>query len=231
MITHVVPGSIGTDGCRAVLFDLDGTVLDTAPDLLRALNVLRARRGLPALPEAGFRLEISRGARAMLGHGLPGFAEAGQDARMALVEEFLALYQDEVYRDTALFPGMAEVMDALDQAGIAMAIVTNKPERMALALLEAMALSPRFPVILGGDSLAERKPHPLPALTACERLGIDPRATLFVGDDPRDIDCGRAAGCRTVAVRWGYTDTADIACWGADATIAHPRELLALAGR
>lgn len=231
MSTDALPVDAGANGCRAVLFDLDGTVLDTAPDLLRAVNALRARRGLVALPEPGFRLEISRGARSMLSHGLPGFIEAGHDERLALIDEFLAVYQDDVYRDTVLFPGMAEVIDGLDQAGIVMAIVTNKPERMALALLEAMALTSRFPVILGGDSLSERKPHPLPALTACAQLGIDPGATLFVGDDPRDIDCGRAAGCRTVAVRWGYTDTADIEQWGADAIIAHPRELLALAGR
>lgn len=218
-----------TGSCRAVLFDLDGTVLDTAPDLLRAINVMRASRALPLLPPEGFRLEISRGARAMLGRGLPEFTDADTDVRSALVEEFLALYQDDVYRDTVLFPGMTEVMDALDAAGIAMAIVTNKPERMAVDLLKAMGLTSRFPVILGGDSLAERKPHPLPALTACDQLDVDPRDTLFVGDDPRDIDCGRAAGCRTVAVRWGYTDIADIGQWGADVIIDQPLDLLALA--
>lgn len=228
MSTLIDAQAAGTVRCRAVLFDLDGTVLDTAPDLLRALNTLRTRRALPPLPEAGFRLEVSRGARAMLGHGLPGFLDAGSEERMALVEEFLAVYQDDVYRHSVLFPGIAGLLDALDGAGIAMAIVTNKPERMALALLQAMQLAPRFPVILGGDSLAERKPHPLPALTACAQLDVDPRAAIFVGDDPRDIDCGRAAGCRTVAVRWGYTDIADIDSWGADAIIDQPQDLLAL---
>lgn len=221
--------AVGTFRCRAVLFDLDGTVLDTAPDLLRALNVVRERRGLPMLDDKGFRLEISRGARAMLGYGLPGFASGTDEDRRLLVEEFLAVYQDDVYRDTILFPGMAALMDALEAAGIAMAIVTNKPERMAVALLEAMGLAPRFPVILGGDSLPERKPHPMPARVACDRLGVHPATALFVGDDPRDIDCGRAAGCRSIAVRWGYTDTGDIEGWGADAIVAHPRQLLAMA--
>ncbi len=230
MTRPVAKPAAGPFRCRAVLFDLDGTVLDTAPDLLRALNVLRERRGLPLLADEGFRLEISRGARAMLGHGLPGFADAADDQRHRLVDEFLAVYQDDVYRHSVLFPGMAAVMDALDAAGIAMAIVTNKPERMAVTLLEAMGLAPRFPVILGGDSLPERKPHPLPAIVACERLGVEPQAALFVGDDPRDIDCGRAAGCRSIAVRWGYTDAGDIDQWGADAIIAQPQDLLALTG-
>lgn len=213
-------------GRRAVLFDLDGTVLDTAPDLLRALNAMRARRDLPPLAESGFRPQVSLGARAMLGYGLPGFAEAGDGARQTLVREFLDTYQDDLHRHSALFPGMDALLDALEAQGVAMAIVTNKPEGMAVALLEALRLAPRFPVILGGDSLPERKPHPLPALTACARLGVDPRSAVFVGDDPRDIDCGRAAGCRTVAVRWGYGDNGDIGSWGADAVISRPLDLL-----
>lgn len=211
-----------------MLFDLDGTVLDTAPDLLATMNTLRARRGLPAIVLKGFREQVSRGARAMLGVGLPEFAHVNGDEMARIVDEFLAAYEDEIFRDTVLFPGMAATMDVLDARGIPMAIVTNKPVRMAGRLLDAMQLSSRFPVLLGGDSLAERKPHPLPVLTACERLGVDPARTLFVGDDARDVQAGAAAGCRTVAVAWGYVDVEALPTWGADAVIDHPSELLGL---
>ncbi len=214
--------------CDAVLFDLDGTVLDTAPDLLATMNTLRSRRNLPAMAMDGFRGQVSRGARAMLGVGLPECAQAQGDELAAIVDEFLAAYESDIFRDTVLFPGMADIMDALDARAIPMAIVTNKPVRMAERLLDAMQLSNRFPVLLGGDSLAERKPHPLPVLTACERLGVEPARTLFVGDDARDVQAGSAAGCRTVAVAWGYVDAEAMPHWGADAIIEHPSELLAL---
>lgn len=216
--------------CDAVLFDLDGTVLDTAPDLLATMNTLRSRRGFPAIVLAGFREQVSRGARAMLGVGLPECADAQGGELAGLVDEFLVAYEGEIFRDTVLFPGMADTMDALDRLAIPMAIVTNKPVRMAQRLLDAMQLSARFPVLLGGDSLAERKPHPLPVFTACERLGVDPARALFVGDDARDVQAGAAAGCRTVAVSWGYVDAQSLQDWGADAVIDHPAELLGLIG-
>lgn len=212
--------------CEAVLFDLDGTVLDTAPDLLAAANALRLRRGLPVLPLNGFREQVSRGARAMLAVGLPEFADIPAPTQLQIVDEFLAVYEREIHRDTLLFPGMADVLDALDANGIAAAIVTNKPVRMAERLLDAMNLSRRFPVVLGGDSLPERKPHPRPVLTACERLGVDPARAFFVGDDERDIRAGAAAGCVTIAVTWGYVDAERLPHWGADAIIDHPAELL-----
>jgi 2-phosphoglycolate phosphatase len=214
--------------CDAVLFDLDGTVLDTAPDLLATMNTLRSRRGLPAIALNGFRDQVSRGARAMLGVGLPGFAHLQGDALATIVDEFLAAYEEEIFRDSVLFPGMASVMNVLDARGIPMAIVTNKPVRMAERLLDAMQLSSRFAVLLGGDSLAERKPHPLPVLTACARMGVDPVRAVFVGDDARDVQAGAAAGCRTVAVAWGYVDVDALPQWGADAVIERPDELLAL---
>lgn len=214
--------------CAAVLFDLDGTVLDTAPDLLLALNSLRRRRVLPDLALPGFRGQVSRGAGAMLTVGLPGFAEADQATRSALVEEFLGAYQAQIHQDTVLFPGMAETLNELERLGVALAIVTNKPLALARPLLAAMNLTTRFPVLLGGDSLPERKPHPQPVLTACAALGVAPARALFVGDDARDVEAGRAAGCRTVAVTWGYVEGQTLADWGADAIIDHPRELLSL---
>lgn len=214
----------------AVLFDLDGTVLDTAPDLLHALNVLRERRDLAPFPLPGFRVRVSRGARAMLGAGLPGFVDADATQQAALVEEFLAAYTQRIYADTVLFPGMADALDRLQAHGLVFAIVTNKPEAMALDLLAAMDLRRRFPVILGGDSLRERKPHPLPLIEACTRLQVDPKQALMVGDDPRDIEAGRAAGCGTVAVAWGYAQAEELPGWNADAVIEHPAQLPALAG-
>lgn len=212
----------------AVLFDLDGTLVDSAPDLLRAANRLRAARGLPPLALAGFRGQVSRGARAMLGVAFPDFPALPAPDQQALVGELLAAYAADLHADGGLFDGMAPVLDHLAARDVALGIVTNKPLSLAEALLAAMALRPRFGIVLGGDSLAERKPHPLPVLVACEALGVAPARTLFVGDDARDVAAGRAAGCRTVAVRWGYVDGEDLDAWGADAVIAEPAELPAL---
>lgn len=214
--------------CRAILFDLDGTVLDTAPDLLAAVNVVRAGRGLPPRILDGFRSQVSRGARAMLAAGLPGFAQAGPERQMADVHEFLAAYHGRVCHYSRLFDGMAQVLERCAARGLAMAIVTNKPEAMAVDLLAAMDLGRYFPVLLGGDSLAERKPHPLPVLTACQRLGVVPAQACMVGDDERDIGAGRAAGCTTVAVTWGYADPALLPDWRADVVIDRPGRLLEL---
>lgn len=212
---------------EAVLFDLDGTLVDTAPDLLAAVNALRAGEGLAPMSLAGFRGQVSRGARAMLAAGIPAFADAGNEVQQAWVARLLASYGDRVYRHSTLFPGVAGLLDGLRRRGIAMAVVTNKPERMAVELLAAMGLAGDFPVVLGGDSLAERKPHPLPVLTACARLGVAPQASWFLGDDARDIEAGRAAGSLTVAVTWGYADPAEIAGWQADRVIDDPAHALA----
>lgn len=211
----------------AVLFDLDGTLVDTAPDLLAAVNELRAGEGLAPMSLAGFRWQVSRGARAMLAAGIPAFADAGDEVQQAWVARLLATYGARVYRHSTLFPGVADLLDGLRRRGIALAVVTNKPERMAVELLAAMGLADDFPVVLGGDSLAERKPHPLPVLTACERLGVAPQATWFLGDDARDVEAGRAAGSLTVAVTWGYADPGEIAGWRADRVIDDPAQALA----
>lgn len=211
----------------AVLFDLDGTLVDTAPDLLAAVNELRAGEGLAPMSLAGFRWQVSRGARAMLAAGIPAFAAADEAAQQAWVARLLAVYGAAVYRHSTLFDGIADLMAGLRRRGIAMAVVTNKPERMAVELLAAMGLAADFPVVLGGDSLAERKPHPLPVLTACARLGVAPAQAWFLGDDGRDIEAGRAAGCLTVAVTWGYADVDDVAAWRADRVISAPAQALA----
>ncbi len=213
---------------HAVLFDLDGTILDTAPDLLAALNGLRARRGLEPAAMSGFRSLVSRGSRAMLDWGLPGFAGADEAARRADIDDFLAIYLADVCSRTCLFEGMAALLDDLAERGLPLAVVTNKPILLAQQVLDYLDLSRRFGAILGGDSLARRKPDPLPVLTACTQLGVAPAQALMVGDDERDIVSGRVAGCTTIAVTWGYGSRDDIAGWQPDAVIDAPSQLLRL---
>lgn len=216
------------EGLPAVLFDLDGTVLDTAPDLLAALNGLRRRRGLDAVAMEGFRPLVSRGSRAMLDWGLPGFAGGDEARRRADVDEFLDLYLADVCSRSCLFPGMAGLLDELAARATPLAVVTNKPILLARQVLDELGLSHRFGAILGGDSLARRKPDPLPVLTACQQLGVAPGRALMVGDDERDVLAGRAAGCTTVAVTWGYGRRDDIDAWQPDAIIDEPAQLLVL---
>lgn len=213
-----------------LLFDLDGTLLDTAPDMLATVNTLRARRGLSPVPMAGFRDQVSRGARAMLAAGMPEFASDHPDDLAALVAEFLTVYAADISQHSVLFPGMAQVLDALDARGLPAAIVTNKPVALADQLLHALDLHRRFVTVIGGDSFSERKPHPLPLLTACERMDVAPDHVLMIGDDRRDIEAGRAAGSRTVAAAWGYADAAEVASWQADIVLEHPLQLLDLLG-
>ncbi len=219
---------MSTSAITGVLFDLDGTVLDTAPDMLATVNVLRARRGLAPAPMAGFRDQVSRGARAMIAAGLPEFDSDDPRAVAELVGEFLAVYAVDISRHSVLFPGMAEVLDTLAARSLPVAIVTNKPEALADQLLHALDLHRRFVTVIGGDSLAERKPHPLPLLVACERMAVTPGRVLMVGDDRRDIEAGRAAGSRTVAAAWGYADAVEVASWQADVTLDRPLQLLDL---
>ncbi len=214
--------------CEAVLFDLDGTVVDTAPDLLRAVNLLRWRRGLAAMPMAGLRGQVSQGSRAMLAAAIPQFELRPPETQAALVQELLAAYGADISCDSRPFAGVTAVLDALAARRMLLGIVTNKPVELARQLLRALGLEARFQVLIGGDSLAERKPHPLPVLTACTRLGVGPARAVFVGDDSRDVEAGRRAGCATVAVTWGYSPPASIAAWGACAIIDTPAQLLDL---
>jgi len=207
----------------AVLFDLDGTLVDSAHDLLASANALRAVRGLAAMELAAFRPSVSRGARAMLSAAIPGFTHADE----AVVAEFLEHYGRAPAQQSRLFPGMDAVLEHIEEAGLAWGIVTNKAEALARAVIEALGLHTRCAVLIGGDTLAERKPHPLPLTEACRRLDVDPAASLYLGDDPRDIEAARAAGVRGIAVQWGYFDAAHPpAAWGAARVLAEPRELL-----
>ncbi|HET6602918.1 MAG TPA: phosphoglycolate phosphatase [Xanthomonadaceae bacterium] len=208
-----------------VLFDLDGTLVDSAPDLLTSLNRLLAEHHRPAVEAARLRPVVSKGGMAMLGIGFPELAEPG---RKALLPRFLGLYAQTIAVNSAPFDGIAEVLEAITSAGSRWGVVTNKPEALALALLEGLAMRADCAVLIGGDTLPERKPHPLPLREACARLGMSVIQAVYVGDDERDILAARAAPMPSVAALWGYRlDHEHVADWNADRLAAEPRELLA----
>jgi len=211
---------------RTVLFDLDGTLADTAPDLAYALNCVLQQQGRDALPFAQIRPVVSHGGAALisLGFGL-GPGHNGYDALRA---ELLRIYQENLTRHTNLFPGMAELLDTLEQRGMNWGVVTNKPAWLTDPLMDQLGLSTRAACIVSGDTTANRKPHPEPLLLACRQAGSMPQQCLYVGDAERDIEAGRRAGMHTAVALFGYLDEQDTPQrWGADTLIAHPLELLA----
>ena len=222
-----VRGHIGWPAApQAVLFDLDGTLADTAGDLGGALNTLRVARGLAPLPLADLRPYASAGARGLIGVGLdlhPGDAEF-EPTRLAFLEAYLACLADT----TALFEGMAELLDQLEARGLKWGVVTNKPHRFTVPVMQGLGLMARAGSVISGDSTAHAKPHPLPLLTACEQLGVQPERCLYVGDDLRDIQAAQAAQMPSAAAAWGYIGhNGEIDSWGADVIAAQPLDLLA----
>lgn len=210
---------------HAVLFDLDGTLVDSALDLGGAGNDLRERRGLPPLPLEVFRPLTGTGARGMLRVAL---GTTPEDADFeALKDEYLAIYATRLTRLTRVFDAMAPVLDALDAAALPWGIVTNKHSRFAEPVVAGTGLATRSRVLVCGDTTARAKPFPDPLLEAARRLAVDPAHCLYVGDDLRDIQAGRAAGMGTVAAAWGYLgDGEPIEAWGADHLARTPAELL-----
>jgi N-acetyl-D-muramate 6-phosphate phosphatase len=211
----------------AVLFDLDGTLADTAPDLGAALNRLRAERGLAELPVAAVRPYASMGARGLL-H--VGFGLAPEDAGYAeLRDAFLEYYDGELCVRTKLFPGMGELLASLEVRGLRWGIVTNKAARFTDRIVAALGLSERASCVVSGDTTAHTKPHPAPLLHAATQLGLATERCCYVGDDLRDVQAARAAGMRSVAVEYGYHGVGNGGprSWSADAVIARPLELLA----
>jgi N-acetyl-D-muramate 6-phosphate phosphatase len=209
---------------RAVLFDLDGTFADTAPDLAGAINAMRRERGLPDLPPSATRPVASHGARGLLNAGF-GIDPDHPDYR-AMREEFLALYERNICRETRLFPGTSELLDTIEQQGLRWGIVTNKAERLARLLLGELGVSPRAACIIGGDSTPHLKPHPRPLLAACGVIGEAPGACIYVGDDRRDMEAAHAAGMKAAVARWGYLNGGDPETWNADWLIKNPQDLL-----
>lgn len=209
---------------RGVLFDLDGTLLDSAPDMVEAINILRRERGEPDMPHALLRPHVSKGARAMIG---ASFAHLDHDGREALVRPFLDAYERILGRYCVLFDGIAEMLDALEADGVRWGIVTNKPEYLAKQLMPILGWSERCGVMIGGDSLPERKPHPLPLLHSAEVLGVAAQDCVYVGDDERDIVAARAAGMPSIVALWGYRlPGVDPLDWKGDAMIEHAHALL-----
>jgi len=209
---------------QAVLFDLDGTFADTAPDLAYALNCMRVSRQLPLLPVATTRAYTSMGARGLLGVGLDVTPEHPDYAAMR--DEFLAHYEANLCRETQLFPGMAELLDELERRGLKWGIVTNKAERYTHPLLKLLGVDHRAACVIGGDTTGKTKPDPAPLFAATNRMGIAPRHCIYVGDDRRDVQAGRAAGMKTIVVKFGYLHGNDPESWDADALIDTPGELL-----
>jgi phosphoglycolate phosphatase len=209
---------------KLALFDLDGTLLDSAPDMVATVNRMRERRGGGAMPLAALRPHVSRGARAM---SAAAFPELGGEVPPELIREFLETYESELGRHGMPFAGVPELLDALEAAGGRWGIVTNKPEYLARKLMPLLGWESRCAILVGGDTLPERKPHPLPLLHAAGQLGVDIADCAYVGDDQRDIDAARAAGMRSVVALWGYRLPGEApAEWGGDALVEVASDLL-----
>ncbi len=210
---------------RLVLFDLDGTLVDTAPDLAYALNQTLIRQGRPELPFPVIRPHVSHGGLALI---RLGFGIEPDDPQFdTLRQEFLDIYLANLTRETRLFPGMDEVLSNLEAASIPWGIVTNKPSWLTDPLMQQLALTDRAVAIVSGDTTGNRKPHPEPILYACQKAAVDPAVSLYIGDAQRDIEAGNRAGATTLTALFGYlgeTDTPED--WGADGTLLSPREIL-----
>ena len=213
---------------KAMLFDLDGTLADTFPDLVLALEETFREAGRIGLNESlstdRLRPFVSKGARSMVAAAA---SESDSDIIEALHDRFLALYLEGIARKTRLYAGIAPLLEWLEGQGLAWGVVTNKLFAPSLRLLTALGLEQRAACIVGGDSAAHAKPHPDPMLLACERISIPPEAIVFVGDARTDIEAGRSVGALTVSAGWGYLDPADPPSgWGADIHVDSPHELL-----
>ena len=210
---------------QAVFFDLDGTFADTAPDLGAAFNHVRALHKLPPLPIALTRLQASHGSAGLLKLGFNVTPDSAEFP--ALRDAFLAYYSANICVHTTLFEGMAELVDNLEQRGLPWGIVTNKPHRFTLPLMQALGYDQRAVCLVSGDTCAHPKPHPDPLLYAAKVTGVAPQKCIYLGDDKRDIDAGCSAGMKTLIALFGYIDPkADLKIWQADATIASPLQVL-----
>ena len=214
---------------RALLFDLDGTLIDSAPDLAGAGNDMRLARGLEAHPLEHYRPMVGSGARGMVGRA---FGVEPDDASFAaLRDEFLQRYEARMTRETRVFAQMVPVLQALATHAMPWGIVTNKVTRFSEPLVRSLDLLAGAATLVCGDTTPHAKPHPQPLLEAARRIGVAPDQCSYIGDDLRDVQAGRAAGMVTIAVRWGYLGQGEpVEAWGADHIVATPNELLKLLG-
>jgi 2-phosphoglycolate phosphatase len=217
----------GFQGVRAVLFDLDGTLIDSAPDLGASADGMRVRRGMPSLPLDRYRAHAGSGARGML---RVAFGITPEHADYAgLKDEFFSEYERCLTHRTRAFDGVSDVLARIVGEGLRWGVVTNKSQRFTTPLTEAMALFETASVVISGDTTPHSKPHPEPLLEAARRLMLSPSQCIYVGDDERDILAGKAAGMPTVAARYGYLGPdADVTAWLADAEVSSPLQLLKL---
>ena len=210
---------------KTVLFDLDGTLADTAPDLAAALNAVRQAKGKPALPFEQIRPAVSHGGKALIevGFNLSPDSDEAETLRLQLLDH----YRDNIANHTRLFSGMEEVLDHIEQSGANWGVVTNKPGWLTEPLMAELGLQPRAACIISGDTLNERKPHPAPLLHACELAGSQPEDCVYIGDAERDIMAGKRAGMHTLLALFGYLDESDQPHeWGADASVESPQAIL-----
>jgi phosphoglycolate phosphatase len=213
--------------CRfdAVLFDLDGTLIDSAPDLAGAANDLRGEHGLGPLPLHALRPMVGSGARGMVGVAFG--VRPGDERYEALRAAFLARYAERMLQETQVFEAVVPVLEALEGRGTRWGIVTNKAFHLAEPIVVGLGLGMRSAVLVGGDTTPFAKPHPQPLLEAARRMGVMPGRCVYVGDDRRDVQAGKSAGMATVAAAWGYLGDGDpVHAWGADAVLDQPHSLL-----
>jgi 2-phosphoglycolate phosphatase len=213
-----------TPPLRAVLFDLDGTLLDTAPDMVGALNALRREEGLAPLPYDLVRSAVSHGAARVVKTGFP---DVDGEGAAALQRRFLAIYRGALSQGTRLFPGMDGVLNTLAERRLKSGIVTNKAAWLTDPLLEQLGLRARFDCVISGDTLAERKPHPLPLLHAAKLAGVAPGECVYVGDAERDVQAAHAAGMAALVANYGYLRAdEDSTAWGGDGYLEQALDLL-----
>ncbi len=216
---------MSTAGCPGLLFDLDGTLVDSAPDLVGTLNDLRTLHGLEAIPEAPLRPLATRGAMGLLAAGFD-LDRQSPDQIEALRDAFIERYRQRLWQLSRPFAGIDELLRDLHQRNVRLAIVTNKMAMLAEALVSEAGWTHLFLSLVAGDSTAHPKPDPLPVLTACRALDLAPADCIMIGDDRRDIQAGRAAGTQTIVAGWGYIAASERpGDWGADAIVDTPQSL------
>jgi len=214
---------------QAVLFDLDGTLIDSAPDLAGAANELREAHGLPALPYECFRPMVGSGARGMIAVAFD--VGPHHESFVGLRDDFLRLYELRMTKQTRVFDAVVPVLEALEKQQRKWGIVTNKAARFTDPLVRSLGLHPRAATVIAGDTTPHSKPHPAPLLEAARRVGLAPSQCIYVGDDLRDVQAGQAAGMATVVAGWGYLGVDEpIESWGAEYIVRNPADLLNLLG-
>lgn len=208
-----------------VLFDLDGTLVDTAPDMAHSLNLLLTEQGEEALPHAIIRPHVSNGSEALV---TLGFGDALENTRLQqLKKRYLEIYQTNIHIQSCLFPGMDKLLEKIEEAGKQWGVVTNKPSWLTEPLLISMGLATRSACMVSGDTTSQRKPHPEPMYHACQLIGVDSTECIYIGDARRDIEAGNNANMKTIIATYGYiAEWEDISTWGADALIDEPCEIL-----